>query len=130
MHLSRLRSGDVDPQDLVFRKKARKRLEEYDVNTHTKAAMLRYHDHGIDRNLGQGVRYVVVDDDTRKPERVRRPFEEPESYDATVYAQELILAGESIVSPLGGDRKDTRRYLRGFTDSKLGAYIETAKPMD
>lgn len=35
----------------------------------------------MEKDPGQDVRYVLVDDGTRLPERVRLPFEEIEGYD-------------------------------------------------
>jgi len=122
VHLSRLRAGDVNPQELVFRKRVSKRLEEYTQGTHTVSALMRYRDHGIEKQPGQDVRYVVVDDDARQPERVRLHFESVDTYDATVYERDLIRAAESIVSPNGWERSDIRRYVEGTRDASLGAY--------
>ena len=122
VYLARLRAGDVNPDELVFRKRASKRIEEYSQGTHTLSALLRYRANGIEKNPGQDVRYVVVDDGARLPNRVRLPFEKIEEYDADVYTRELIRAAESIVSPLGWEREDIRRYLRETKDSTIQAY--------
>lgn len=73
-------------------------------------------------NRGQDVRYVVVDDGARLPNRVRLPFEEIDGYDAEVYSRELIRAAESIISPLGGERGDIRRYLSEYEVSALTSF--------
>lgn len=96
VYLSRLRSGYVDSQELVFRKQASKRFHRYTQGTHTLSALLRYRANGIEKNPGQDVSYVVVDE-VRLPDLVRLPFETFNGYDEDVYARELVRAAESIV---------------------------------
>jgi DNA polymerase I len=122
VHLSPLRAGDVNPQELVFRKRVSKRLEEYTQGTHTVSALMRYRDHGIEKHPGQDVKYVVVDDNVRQPERVRLHFEEVDTYAGEFYEDVLVRAAESIVSPMGWDRRRIRKYLRGNRDVDLAAF--------
>ena len=122
VHLSRLRAGDVNPQELVFRKRVSKRLEEYTQGTHTVSALMRYRDHGIEKNPGQDVCYVVVDDNARQSDRVRLHFELNDEYDESVYERELMRAAESIVSPLGWEHGDIRRYVKGTRDASIQAF--------
>ncbi len=78
---------------------------------------------GVAYHAGQTVRYVVTDDDARRPEHgVRLAFEGPEGYDPAFYDRELVRAAESVVSPLGWTRGDVRDHLRGTTDADLAAY--------
>lgn len=119
MYLARLRSGDVDPQGLVFRKRVSQRIDEYDQGTHTVSALLRYRENGMEENPGRDVRFVVFDDDARLPQRVRLPFEEIDRYDVQVYVKEIIRGTESLVASLGWKRDDIGQYLRDTTDSQL-----------
>lgn len=43
---------------------------------------------------------------------VRLPFEEPDGYDAEIYAPELLRAAESLVSPLGWEREEVPQRAR------------------
>ncbi|WP_338728485.1 type B DNA-directed DNA polymerase [Haladaptatus sp. DJG-WS-42] len=121
-HLRVLRQGDVDPKSLVIRKRVSKPLAGYSQRTHTVSALQRYANHGMARNPGQDVRYVVVNDGARSAERVRLHFEECDSYDADYYETLLIRATESVVSPLGWNRERIRRYLRGDRQLGLSAF--------
>ncbi|WP_435359245.1 type B DNA-directed DNA polymerase [Haloarchaeobius sp. DFWS5] len=123
VHLCDLRAGRVDPESLVVTKRAGKRLADYDQATHTAAALQRYERHGVDRNPGQAVRYVVVANEARNAERVRLDFEAPDEYDADYYAELALRAAESVVSPLGWDRDDIQRYLRERRDAALSAFL-------
>ncbi|WP_435333587.1 type B DNA-directed DNA polymerase [Haloarchaeobius sp. TZWWS8] len=122
-HLGDLHAGRVDPAELVITKRAGKRLADYGQETHTVAALQRYDRHGVDRNPGQAVHYVVIADEARNAERVRLDFEELDDYDADYYAELALRATESLVSPLGWDRDDIRRYLQQRRDAALSAFL-------
>ncbi|MDG5777517.1 type B DNA-directed DNA polymerase [Haloarculaceae archaeon H-GB2-1] len=120
--LARLRSGDVDASDLLIRQRVSKPLAAYDRYTHAVAALERAADRGLERQPGQDVRYVVVADTRRSPERVRLDFEDPDDYDADYYRDLLVRAGESVVSPLGWDRQRIETYLADGRDLRLAAF--------
>lgn len=121
--IQRLRRGAIDPSDLVIKKRVSKPLEAYTQTTQNVAALLRYRRHEMTKQPGEDVRYVVVDDDARRPhDRVRLTFEPIDSVDVDFYTTQLIRACESIVSPFGWDRTDIRRYLRDQRDLRLTDY--------
>ncbi|MFC4543888.1 DNA polymerase domain-containing protein [Halosolutus amylolyticus] len=122
--LGELRRGAVDPAALEITNRVSKSLEAYRQRTRAVAALERYDRHGIDRRPDQSVRYVVVDDDARGPERVRLPFEGPSTYDSDYYAALLGRACESVVSPLGWDRARIRDYLRDGEPVRLSSFVE------
>ena len=120
--LGELRRGAVPSDQLVVTKRVSKRIEAYRQETHTVAALRRATDRGVDLQPGQSVRYVVVDDGARRQERVRLHFEACDRYDTDYYASQLVRAAESVVSPLGWDRRRIRRYVRGVEDVGLTAF--------
>lgn len=65
--------------------------------------------------------YVVVDDSKRSHERVQLAREADE-YDAEFYAEELVRAAESVVSPLGWRQSDIKEYLAERTDASLAVF--------
>jgi DNA polymerase I len=67
-HRRRLLAGDVPADDLVVVKRATKPAGAYDRDTHVAGAMRRAASLGVAYHAGQTVRYVVVDDDARRPE--------------------------------------------------------------
>jgi len=120
--IGRLEAQRVDPDDLVIRTRVSKRLAEYRQSTRTVAALQRCRLHGLERHPGQDVRYVVVDDAADGQERVRLAFEDVPDYDAAFYTELLVRATESVTAPLGWDRVDVRRHLRGEENYELGAF--------
>ncbi|WP_226040592.1 type B DNA-directed DNA polymerase [Natrinema sp. DC36] len=122
--LNELREGRVDPAALAITKRVSKSLADYGRRTHTVAALQRYDRRGIDRHPDQSVEYVVTDDDSRGPERVRLALEDPSEYDADYYATLLVRACESVVSPLGWDRARIRRSLRDGRAVRLSTFVD------
>ncbi|MFC6766410.1 DNA polymerase domain-containing protein [Natrinema soli] len=122
--LNELREGRVDPAALAITKRVSKSLDDYGRRTHTVAALQRYERRGIDRHPGQSVEYVVADDDSRGPERVRLALDTPSEYDADYYATLLVRACESVVSPLGWDRARIRNSLRDGRTVRLSTFVD------
>lgn len=117
-----LEAGNVDPRDLVIRKRVSKAVEDYDQRTQTVAALQRANDQGLPRHPGQDVEYVVVDDSRRSKERVQLAHESLSEYDTDFYRTLALRAGESVLRPLGWDQSDYRRYLRGTTTLSLEGF--------
>jgi DNA polymerase I len=114
--LGQLTSEAVPPEELLVRTRVSKSLDAYDQHTQTVAALERAHAQGLPRRPGQDVEYLVVDDDRRSRERVRLAHESLSTYDTEVYADLALRAGESVLAPLGWDR---RRIQRQFGDTQL-----------
>ncbi len=120
--IRRLQHGDVDPGQLVIRKRASQRLDAYDQRTQTVAALERAKEQGVPRHPGQDVEYVVVDDSRRSPARVRLAHETLDEYDGAFYTTLALRAGESILAPLGWNRDRIRQHLRDTTPQTLASY--------
>jgi DNA polymerase I len=121
--LQTLHGGDVPPADLAATRRVSKPRGEYSHETRAVAARHRYDAHGIDRHPGQSVEYVVVDDDADGRQRVRLPFEDGATdYDPAHYADRLLRAAETVVSPFGWDRSRIERELRSTRDATLSSF--------
>jgi DNA polymerase I len=64
----------------------------------------------------------LCDKSTR--DRIALAHEDVETYDASYYEIQLARAVESLLSPLGWDRIDTRRELAGTHETGLEAFTE------
>jgi DNA polymerase I len=122
-HRRQLLAGEVPAADLVTATRPSKPAGTYDRETHVAGALRRAERLGVTYHPGQTVRYVVVDDDPRRPaDGVRLDFEDLSAYDPAYYDRELVRAAESIVSPLGWTAADVREHLRETADADLAAY--------
>jgi DNA polymerase I len=122
--LGRLDAGKANPLELVIEERVSKRANAYDRQTRTVAALRRAETLGCPRQPGQCVRYVVVDDDERSPERVRLAHEsgDLDRYDGEFYADQLYRAAESVLAPTGWRQQDIEAYLADRTDTTLAAF--------
>jgi DNA polymerase I len=120
--LGRLAAGVVDADRLTITTRASKGPEEYDHETRTTAALRRRIDRGHDHFPGQDVQYVVVDDTARSRDRVRLPHEAGEEYDSDFYRTQLLRAAESVLSPLGWNRRDIEATLTDRETLTLGRF--------
>jgi len=107
---AKLYRGEVETADLETTIRVSKKRSEYTQQTLTVAALERAADRGLPRSPGQSVQYVVVDNSKSSRDRVRLAIEEPTTYDPSYYAQELLRAVTSVVSPLGWDEKRIEKY--------------------
>ena len=109
--ITRLHAGAVPVENLIERNRVSKPLEGYTQNTQNVAALKRAREQDLAVHPGQDIEYVVVDDEKTSRERVALAHEEIESYDASYYETQLIRAVESVLSPLGWDRRDIQQEL-------------------
>lgn len=117
-----LTAGRVNPEKLLIKNRVSKRVEEYTQYTRSVAALERADDIGLDKQPGQNVSYLVVDDDKQSRERVKLSHEALDKYDARFYRELLIQAAESVVSPLGWHHADIEEYLAEHHDTSLTAF--------
>ena len=111
--IDELQADNVPVEQLVERNRISKPLEGYSQNTQNVAALKRAREQDLAVHPGQDIEYVVVDNEKTSRERVALAHEEIESYDPSYYETQLIRAIESVLSPLGWDRKKIRRELNG-----------------
>lgn len=121
--VQRLRSGNVDADDLLVRKRVSKEADQYQHHGRNVAALERADLHGFGVQPGEDVRFVVVNDGIRSVDRVRLHYEDGQEYDADYYTDLLVRAAESVVSPMGWDRNRIERYLSDTVETGLRAYL-------
>ncbi|MWG36250.1 type B DNA-directed DNA polymerase [Halomarina oriensis] len=123
VHLSRLRRGDVPTDALAIDQRMSKARDEYHHETRTVSALARASDYGLPVSSGQSIRYVVVNDERRGRERVRL-LEECSSgeYDTEFYADLVIRATASVLSPLGWRKEEVQGCLDSWKNRPLESF--------
>ncbi len=122
-HVGALRDEAVDPATLSITIRISQPLEAYSQESRTVGALRRAERRGLSVAPGESVRFVVIDDGaTRADERVRLTVEDPDTYDAAFYEDQLVRATESVLSPLGWDRARIDRHRRETVDASLDAF--------
>ena len=100
-----------------------KPIEGYIQYTQDVTALKRGHDRGITVHPGQDIEYVVVDDEKSSRDRVALAHECIETYDASYYETQLVRAVESVLSPLGWNRRDIRQRLAETRNAELSEFV-------
>jgi DNA polymerase, archaea type len=121
--IDRLERGAVDPSELVITNRVSKQWEDYTQSTRSVAALERAADFGLARAPGQGVSYVVVDDDKCSRERVRLASEVSGEYDSEFYRKLLVRAAASVLSPLEWREKRIERFLSSHSETSLKSFL-------
>ena len=120
--IRRLEAGTVAPEQLAITVCTSKPATQYQRRTRTTAALERFAQTGIDRQPGQDVQYVVVDDDRNDRDRVRLAHEPVDSVDTQFYREQLLRAGESVLSPSGWRVEDIEATLHDHVDTSLSQF--------
>ena len=105
-HAGPLRRGEVDPRELLMRRRLTRSLEAYHNFTDNSAAQEQLLEAGIEARPGQRVRYLVANTRGRTHlERVRieQLMRGDETYDRAYYYKTLLRCGESLLLPFGWD---------------------------
>ena len=102
-YVARLWQQDVDPHDLVFKRRLSRDLNAYQAVTYQAAAAQHLHSHGMPVYPGQNVRYVIVNASASNPLKRVIPLQlmdhVPVRPDASKYEELLIRAFENILPP-------------------------------
>lgn len=120
-----LQAGDVEPEELLIKKRVSKQVDEYSQYTQNVAALDRADTIDFTVNPGESVRYLVVDDEKDSQDRVKLEFETLDAYDTDYYTTLLVRAAESVLAPLGWRRDRIRQYLSETRDASLAAYTSS-----
>lgn len=124
-HAAALRRGAVDGQALVLGSTVSQPLEQYRVLTGAVSALRQLADHGVRREPGQWVGYVVTDHRSKDARRKARPVElwQPgDGYDAAFYVRQLVRAAESLLLPFGWTEDRLLRAMDGGDTLPLDAF--------
>lgn len=121
--MSRLQRGAVPAEKLVITTRVSKAHETYQQRTQTVAALEHAAAQGLGRPPREDVAYVVVDDSRSSNERVQLAHESLETYDTAFYTELLFRNAESIVAPLGRDRRRLEGYLDGTGTHTLAPFL-------
>ena len=110
----KLRSGEVEPSELVVSKTLSQDPADYKVNNLTVLAVQQLEDVGVRIHPGERVPYVIRDARSRvKEDRVRAaPLVGPEDgYDEQQYTELLLKAAEELLITCGYDIRLLRRWV-------------------
>jgi DNA polymerase-2 len=112
--LTLLRSGNVNPLELVVRRHISHEPEEYTTNTASAGAAKALEEAGVHLAPGEMVEYIIVDMSGRKKPQKAIPvalYAAEEGYDIETYTTMVLKAVETLLLPFGYDVDRLRTVL-------------------
>ena len=95
---------EVDQKDLVITTCVSRDISDYKVDTLVKSALFQLRSSGVQPEPGQSVRYVVCDENSRKPRDrvcIAEMLDSNNKIDVDFYLRQIAQYGESILVPFG-----------------------------
>jgi len=105
-YLRELRAGNVDPKELVLRRRVQKDASEYANNNLNAMVVRELAQFGINVQAGEVIEYVIVDQSgKREPQKAKSllTYQHFDGYDIEKYTELLLKAVETLLSPFGYD---------------------------
>lgn len=112
-YLRQLRAGNVDPMELVLRRRIQKEAGKYANNSISAMVVRELAQFGLDAQAGEVIEYVVIDQKgKRDPQKAKSllTYQHEDGYDIEKYSQLLLKAVETLLSPFGYDLEKLERY--------------------
>ncbi len=121
-HLERLKTGRVDPMELVIRQTISKEADEYE-NRSAQAVIARaMSDAGVALQPGETAEYIIIDHTGRRDDRKAVPFafyRIEDGYDMEKYTDLAMKSVEILLEPLGWKKPErSSKRKRRPTESK------------
>jgi DNA polymerase-2 len=107
-HLNELRSGRVDPKQLVLRRRVQKEADEYATNNLSAMVVRELAQFGVTVKAGEVIDFIIVDQTgKRDPQKAKSllTYQHWDGYDIEKYTEFFLKAVETLLSPFGYDRE-------------------------
>ncbi len=105
-YLNELRSGRVDPKELVLRRRVQKEMEEYSNNNLNAMVVRELAQFGIAVRPGEMIEFIIVDQTGKRDAQKAKSlltYQHWDGYDIEKYTELLLKAVETLLSPFGYD---------------------------
>jgi len=120
-YVQRLQRGEVEPGELVIKKRISKHANEYVHNVHQALVVRQLAGEGIKLHPGETAQYIIRNSGSQIPQnRVRavQLLEPKPKIDMEKYLEMLFVAGENLLSPFGYDAEKIRAEVMGYERCK------------
>ncbi len=114
-YLRQLRDGNIDPSELVLRRRVQKDASEYSNNNVNAMVVRELAQFGVNIQAGEVIEYVIVDrTGKRDPQKAKSllTYQHEDGYDIEKYTELLLKAVETLLSPFGYDLKKLGNYYK------------------
>ena len=115
-HVVLLRSGKVNPMELVMKRHITKEAEEYTTNTLSATVSKMLEESGIHLAAGESIEFIIIDSTGKKQPHKAKPlslYAFEDGYDIEKYADLAIDAAATLLEPFGYSREVLRTKFGG-----------------
>ncbi len=112
-YLNELRSGRVDPRELVIRRRIQRDVGDYANNNLNALVTKELQQFGITIPAGEIIEYIIVDQTgKRDPQKAKSllTYQEWDGYDIGKYSEFVLKAVETLLSPFGYDLEKLQEH--------------------
>jgi DNA polymerase-2 len=112
-YLNELRSGRVDPRELVIRRRIQRDVGDYANNNLNALVTKELQQFGITVPAGEIIEYIIIDQTgKRDPQKAKSllTYQEWDGYDIGKYSEFVLKALETLLSPFGYDLEKLQEY--------------------
>jgi len=114
-YLNELRSGRVDPRELVVRRRIQKEGDEYANNNLSAMVVRELAQFKINVQPGETIEFIIIDQTgKREPQKAKSllTYQHWDGYDIEKYTELLLKAVETLLSPFGYDLEKLQTYYQ------------------
>jgi len=114
-YLKELQHGQVNPHELVIRRRVQKEATQYVHNSMNAMVVKELAEYDIHIQPGESIEYVIIDQTgKREPQKAKSllTYRHEDGYDIEKYSELLLKAVETLLSPFGYDLKQLKNYYR------------------
>ncbi|MFI5251878.1 MAG: DNA polymerase domain-containing protein [Bacteroidota bacterium] len=119
-YLDELRSGRVNPKELVLRRRVQKEVDAYASNTVNALVVRELKHFGITVRAGETIEFIIIDQSGKRDAQKAKSmltYDLADGYDIGKYTELLLKAIETLLSPFGYDLKTLEQYY-GIANKK------------
>ncbi len=113
-YLRELQHGHIDPKELVLRRRVQKDANAYASNNLNAMVVRELARYGMDIKAGEIIEYIIVDQTgKRDPQKAKSllTYQYWDGYDTDKYAELLLKAVETLLSPFGYTMEQLQRHF-------------------
>lgn len=113
-HVAMLRSGRVNPMDLVLRRHISKEADEYTNNSISAVVSRLIADMGVHLAPGETIEFIIIDQSGKKKPEKAKPlalYAFEDGYDIAQYTELTLRAVETMLQPFGYSKEKLKEVL-------------------
>lgn len=114
-YLNELRSGRIDPKELVLRRRVQKESDQYANNNLNAMVVRELKQFGITIQAGETIEFIIIDQTGKRDAQKAKSlltYQHWDGYDIEKYTELLLKAVETLLSPFGYNLERLQKHYQ------------------